>query len=313
MIRRESPTVSTERGGDEETPEASTPQEDPVKSATAEVSTANPAPSAQKLSLPSLKTASAGTAPDQAQANASGTSAGETAHQPSSDSSGSEPLMLPSHEAVAFQALNLQERFWTRLNDLAVTIQAEAQQAGQDIFDADPALAAEPLEDDQPAFIPFAGEVVIYEEDTVSQTPPLTQEAATELVERLQREEESEVVTPPVPEVELASTELTAGETVLLTIRVPFHPNRLYIKVWITDPQTRSLTDEPRQITHLAPNGRGQLEGSIQLTVPMGCLEIWLEAIAVDMVTQQESYKATVPCSVNPLGIESSSLDEFEL
>jgi hypothetical protein len=120
-------------------------------------------------------------------------------------------------------------------------------------------------------------------------------------------------VAPPQPDLDLTASELTAGDTVLLTLRVPYHANRLYLKVWITDPQTRSLADEPRQITHLAPDGRGQLEGTIQLTVPMGCLEAWFEAISVDMVTQQESYKTTVIRAVNPPGIAPQPLDEFEL
>ncbi len=224
-----------------------------------------------------------------------------------------ETLMLPSHETMGFQALNLQERFWTRLNDLAITLQQEANQARQEDGEAASARALDQDQDEPPPFVPFAGEVVIYE-DAETPAAELTPEAAVALVNRLQNQEETEVTTPPVPEIEVASTKLVAGETVLLTLRVPYHLNRLYLKVWITDPQTRSLTDEPRQITHLAPNGRGQLEGSIQLTVPMGCLEVWLEAISVDMVTQQESYKASVTCSVNPLGEDfSDSLDEFEL
>jgi hypothetical protein len=166
-------------------------------------------------------------------------------------------------------------------------------------------------------FIPFAGEVVIYE-DPDPPVEEITPEAAVALVDRLQVEDDPELLNPPVPEIDLGTTELTAKETVLLTLRVPYHANRMYLKVWITDPQTRSLTDEPRQITHLAPNGHGQLEGSVQLTVPMGCLEVLIEAISVDMVTQQESYKASVSCSVNPLGADSSdtdsaALDDFDL
>lgn len=220
--------------------------------------------------------------------------------------------MLPSHEAMAFKALNLQERFWTRLNDLAITIQQEAQQVKAAPSDPQTDAPPEAPETEQPVFIPFEGEVVIYEEVEPS-LGEFTPDTAAALVDRLQQGEEVEIPTPPVPEIEIASTELTAGEPLLLTLKVPFHPNRLYLKVWITDPQTRSLTDEPRQLTHLMPNGRGQLEGAVQLTVPMGCLEIWLEAISVDMVTQQESYKTSVACAVSPPDIETASLDEFEL
>jgi hypothetical protein len=98
-----------------------------------------------------------------------------------------------------------------------------------------------------------------------------------------------------------------------VTLRVPFHPNRLYLKVWITDPQTRTLADEPRQVLNLLPNGQGQLEGNLQLTAPFGCLEAWFEAISVDMITQQESYKASVSRAIAPAGLSPTSLDEFQI
>ena len=295
-------------------PETSTAEAAAAHSPAA-VSPANPtqpAP-ARGLNLPPLKPAAANRADTAEHGGNPGRSAiASDADETTESPQKAEPLMLPSHETVAFQALNLQERFWTRLNDLAVIIQEEAQQARQEDFEIQSAALEEGEVEPLP-FIPFEGEVVIYE-DLESSAAELTPEAATALIDRLQNQEEAEPITPPVPEIEVPATELTAGETVLLTLRVPYHLNRLYLKVWITDPQTRSLTDEPRQITHLAPNGRGQLEGAIQLTVPMGCLEVWLEAISVDMVTQQESYKASVSCSVNPPGNDSSSrLDEFEL
>ncbi|HEY9762602.1 MAG TPA: hypothetical protein V6D07_08760, partial [Trichocoleus sp.] len=121
------------------------------------------------------------------------------------------------------------------------------------------------------------------------------------------------ILIPPTPLLELPEGELTAGERVSVTLRVPFHPNRLYLKIWITDPQTRTLADEPRQVTHLIPDGHGNLEGALQLTVPFGCLEAWFEAISVDMVTQQESYKAITSRSVIPEEVVSPGLDEFEL
>lgn len=279
-----------------------------------------PSPADEPVSVP--KTAPSGltlpplnTQPPQAESvpeSSTAAEGGQGSENVTGQSTGTEPPMLPSHEVMAFKALNLQERFWSRLNDLAVTIQEESQSARESDVEAYPPTTADEVDSDEPVFIPFEGEVVIYE-DPGAADRALSPEQATTLVNRLQQDEEVEPVTPPVPDIEIGSTDLVAGDTILLTLRVPYHPNRLYLRVWITDPQTRSLTDEPRQITHLAPNGLGQLEGSMQLTVPMGCLEVRLEAIAVDMVTQQESYKASIPCSVNPLGAEASDLDEFEL
>jgi hypothetical protein len=215
---------------------------------------------------------------------------------------------------MGFKELNLQDRFWNRLNELAVTLQQEAaENRAAALAEAD---AADRVEDDlggeveaTPEFIPFAGEVVIYEDED----PTLRDlETAPTVVPIPDGEATVEVVTPPVPTLVLPEGDLTAGEPVLVTLRVPFHPNRLYLKVWITDPQTRTLADEPRQLMNLLPNGQGQLEGSLQLTAPLGCLEAWFEAIAIDMVTQQESYKASVSRSITPAGLSSSSLDEFQ-
>ena len=216
---------------------------------------------------------------------------------------------LISHEAMGFRDLNLQDRFWNRLNDLAVGLQQEAlenrAQAGPAPTTA-PGEQQEAEAEAEPGFIPFAGEVVIYADED----PTLRDMAPPVAVPPPEAETLPEVVTPPMPNLELPEGDLTAGEPVVATLRVPFHLNRLYIKVWITDPQTRTLADEPRQLLNLLPNGQGQLEGSLQLTVPLGCLEAWFEAIAIDMVTQQESYKTSVSRAITPAGLPPSALDD---
>lgn len=203
--------------------------------------------------------------------------------------------LLPSHESAGFRDLKLEDRFWSRLNDMAVTLQQEARQ--RQSAAAPPSVSDSPRrsEDGETVIPAFAGEVVIYEDEDETLGSPSPDSLAPVA--------EEDIVGPPEPELEVPSGELIAGDSVLLTLRVPFHANRLYLKVWITDLQTRSLVDEPRQIMHLIPNGRGQLEGSLQLTVPQGCLEAQFEAIAVDMITQQESYKATVSRTIVPPGL----------
>ncbi|MBD2109417.1 hypothetical protein [Nodosilinea sp. FACHB-13] len=213
---------------------------------------------------------------------------------------------LISHEAMGFKDLKLQDRFWNRLNELAVNLQQEAIEQRHEV-------AAAPVETpvetsfEPPPFVPFAGEVVIYEDED-----PTLRDLAAAAVPAPEAEP-PETVTPPMPTLELPEGDLTAGEPVVVTLRVPFHPNRLYLKVWITDPQTRTLADEPRQLLNLLPNGQGQLEGNLQLTAPFGCLEAWFEAISVDMVTQQESYKASVSRVIAPAGLPPISLDEFQI
>ncbi|MFH7244936.1 MAG: hypothetical protein ACHWZW_19040 [Spirulina sp.] len=222
--------------------------------------------------------------------------------------------LLPSHEAAGFRDLKLQDRFWSRLNEMAVSIQQESIQR-RSTQDTNVHRAATNATDDALAASaepePFAGEVVIYEDEdeTLANRVSPTVAGASAGSDG----ETEEPIAPPVPEVEVPSGDLVAGEPVLVTLRVPFHPNRLYLKVWITDPQTRSLVDEPRQVMNLRPNGHGQLEGTLQMTAPLGCLEAEFEAIAVDMITQQESYKATVSRSIVPAGLDDSSLEEFDL
>lgn len=215
--------------------------------------------------------------------------------------------LLPSHEVAGFRQLNLQNRFWTRLNEMAVTVQQEATQQRQ----ASPSAPAQPPEGDAPAAAvvepePFAGEVVIYEDEDET----LGGQAA--VAEAVKDAAPEEPLSPPMPDLEVPSGELVAGEAIVLTLRVPFHPNRLYFRVWMVDPQTRSLVDEPRQVMNLRPNGHGQMEGTVQVTVPMGCLEAEFEAIAVDMVTQQESYKATVSRAIVPEGVSPAALDDLD-
>ncbi|HEY9736974.1 MAG TPA: hypothetical protein V6D06_11845 [Trichocoleus sp.] len=230
----------------------------------------------------------------------------------------------PSPIDNEFRTLNLQERFWSRLNTLAV----EAHEAAVSRQAAAPATEFAPPDDpwvegadavglDDPEALgqsppaPFAGEVVIY--DDPDPVPPRgTVQAAPEADPAIVSADD-EILSPPTPMLELPEGELLAGEKVSVRLRLPIHPNRVYLKVWITDPQTRTLADEPRQLTHLTPDGRGNLEGTLQLVVPQGCLEAWFEAIAVDMVTQQESYKASVSRAVVPPEVSSTSLDEFEL
>ncbi|MGB3136435.1 MAG: hypothetical protein WBB18_06485 [Nodosilinea sp.] len=228
------------------------------------------------------------------------------------DQSQAERPQLLSHEAMGFKDLKLQDRFWTRLNELAANLQREAADNRTQAVTEAEATAVDNSDrtESSPKFVPFAGEVVVYEDED----PVLAAVSARSAAEPgFDPETAPETVTPPAPTLVLPDGELVAGEPVLITLRVPFHPNRLYLKIWVTDPQTRSLADEPRQIMNLMPNGQGQLEGVLQLTVPLGCLEAWFEAISIDMVTQQESYKASVCRPITLPGLTSSGLDEFQI
>lgn len=115
----------------------------------------------------------------------------------------------------------------------------------------------------------------------------------------------------PTPELGAPVGELTAGKPITVQVKLPNILPRIYVKLWVQDRQTRSLLDGPRWLVDFAPNGRGDLEAFTQLTVPLGCMEIQFEAIAVEMQTQRESHKVTINRAVIPSDLPSLSLDEF--
>lgn len=226
---------------------------------------------------------------------------------------------LPSPVDAEFRALNLQDRFWNRLNTLAVENYESAVERKAELDAAgvviDPDLDPEPQSPANPEAAasppsPFAGEVVIYDEDPDA---PDTVEEAEAGEDPLLATEPEDLISPPTPMLEVPDGELIAGESVAITLRVPYHLNRTFLKIWITDPQTRTVVEEPRQIMNLSPDGRGNMAAEVRLTVPQGCLDAWFEAISVDMVTSQESYKTIVRRSVVPPDIGPASLEDFDI
>ncbi|QQE65637.1 hypothetical protein GFS31_23250 [Leptolyngbya sp. BL0902] len=287
-------------------PEAPTSPVDPVLPA---LST-EPAPSAQTTKEPPAPS-SPEPPPSASEGTRSALRLPPLPHPPSPSAPPPTPSvpLLMSHEVAGFRDLNLQERFWSRLNEMAVSIQQEAQDRRPEPDTESPRPTEDAAAIPAPPE-PFAGEVVIYEDEDET-LGPLTTPAAQVISPVPPTSDEP--LAPPQPDLGLPSGDLIAGDPILVTLRVPFHPNRLYLKVWISDPQTRSLVDEPRQVMNLRPNGHNQLEGSLQMTVPLGCLEAEFEAIAVDMMTQQESYKTTVSRAIIPAGLAPPIQDDFDV
>ncbi len=119
-----------------------------------------------------------------------------------------------------------------------------------------------------------------------------------------------------LPEVELPVIsvpvgDLIAGGTVTITVRIRPSVYKPFIKLWMIDRQSRTLVGEPQLLTSLRPDTLGYLETSASLQVPMGCLDVQIAAIAVDMATQQESNKAIVNRHVVPVNQPSGSLRNF--
>ncbi|MBH8561489.1 hypothetical protein I8748_04735 [Nostoc sp. CENA67] len=115
----------------------------------------------------------------------------------------------------------------------------------------------------------------------------------------------------PIPQLHVPDSELIAGESVRVRVELPEISSQVAIKLWIEDCQTRGLLDGPHLLKDLLPNPSGGWEAMTQLKIPFGCLEIRLEAIALDMATQQESHKVTTVRTVIPPDLPNLQLDEL--
>jgi|GEM_PF-832267 len=111
------------------------------------------------------------------------------------------------------------------------------------------------------------------------------------------------------PQLIVPQGELTAGKSVVVSILLPETLAKTYVKLWLHDRQTRSLLDGPHWLIDFTPDGAGNLEARKSLTVPFGCLELQIEAIAVEMHTQRESHKVTLDRTVIPEDMPTMALD----
>jgi hypothetical protein len=224
----------------------------------------------------------------------------------------------------AFQALDLNNRFWSRLNSLAQdqewsqwikranvnpmpeipfnTATNVVRRSEEDSQNLAPSMSPEVIHppeeleeivvDDEPlespsAFFPKrkAGK------GTKPETPAINQPIPYVLPP------EQPV---PDPEVEILTSDIIAGRLVKVRVRLRDGLPRIYVKVWLFDRQTRSVVDGPRWLTEFSPNGFDQIETTVDLEIPYSSLEVLFEAIAIEMQTQRESNKITIERSVNP-------------
>ncbi|MEH2239812.1 MAG: hypothetical protein V7K30_27020, partial [Nostoc sp.] len=115
----------------------------------------------------------------------------------------------------------------------------------------------------------------------------------------------------PIPQLHVPDGELIAGKFIIVRVVLPEVPPQVVVKLWVEDYQTRWLLDGPHLLTNLLPNALGGLEVMTQLNIPLGCLEIRLEAIALDLTTLQESHKVTIVRTVIPPDLPILQLDEL--
>ncbi|HEY9629901.1 MAG TPA: hypothetical protein V6C84_21565 [Coleofasciculaceae cyanobacterium] len=251
------------------------------------------------------------------------------------------PSELPqTPEDSAFRALNLRERFLERLQALAsdseladwltamtpiesdgsvsesgalVSRRADQRNSGQRNPDhaigLDADLAAQEIVVDEPFFM--GDRQPSSDRSSEQQVAPLSQTGFSEPVSG--QSAAATLTEEPVatPELDVPTGELISGQTVNIVVKIPNTYGRIYVKLWSHDRQSRTLLDGPHWLMDFNPDGFGNLVSKTQLMVPFGCVEVQLEAIAIDMTTQIESNKVSVIRSVIPPSLTALSMDEL--
>ncbi|MGD1906531.1 MAG: hypothetical protein ACFB0C_11120 [Leptolyngbyaceae cyanobacterium] len=210
------------------------------------------------------------------------------------------PSLVPDAQ---FTDLNLKDRFWGRLSALAHEGQSAAAELKRQMEAAgvesepnsDPTLPELDVPESEPVLPTMtvaapSHEVVVYDDVPVPAPVDRSDQDRSDADEA----QPVETLIVPVPQVNLPNIPLVAGSPLTLTVSLSSFPHRLAVKFWMTDIQNRSLVEKPRWLMNWTPTGQGQLEALLHLQVPMGCLEVRFEAIAIDLATQEESHKATL-------------------
>ncbi|RAM53342.1 MAG: hypothetical protein C6Y22_01455 [Hapalosiphonaceae cyanobacterium JJU2] len=127
----------------------------------------------------------------------------------------------------------------------------------------------------------------------------------------LQQEEENSVaIAPtiieplPTPQLYVPEGELISGKFVKVRVQLDCVHSNVAIKLWVKDCQTRCILDGPCLLTSFLPTASG-LEVIDQIYIPLGCLEVRIEAIALDTTNQNESQKVTVLRNVIPEDLQT--------
>ncbi|HEY9698456.1 MAG TPA: hypothetical protein V6D10_14425 [Trichocoleus sp.] len=224
----------------------------------------------------------------------------------------------------AFRSLNLQQRFWSRLQSLATdkSFSAPANLAANEATSSleIPASPAESTKPNYRSLRPIGQDAALVEQEFVvdddwEQTPPRQKQAPS--VAALSAQIPPGMAFPadeplPIPTLEVAAAELIAGRTVSVTVKLPDLMPKLWVKLWLADRQNRTLLDGPRWLMDFLPDGFNYLVAATELVIPYGCLEVQIEAIVVEMTTQRESDKVTVARTVVPPQLSTASLDDLD-
>ncbi|MDQ2100810.1 MAG: hypothetical protein QQW96_24585 [Tychonema bourrellyi B0820] len=229
----------------------------------------------------------------------------------------------PAPTKQAFQTLNVENRFWSRLSSFVSKGESPewlnntslsptpkvAENTREEIVGVEESIPTPPpvVANESPIPEPKsnsweAREFVIFDEPA-PQAPKNLGEKKTRVVEAEVTPLTSYVLgqdeVVPMPVIE-PPREIVAGKLVKVRVQLPELMPRIFVKIWVYDRQTYVILDGPRWITEFAANGLGNVQAMAELEIPYGCMEIEFEAIAVEMQTQRESDKITVHRQVLP-------------
>ncbi len=216
-------------------------------------------------------------------------------------------------QAGELRSLNLEARFLDRLNAFAEedaafsrqsAAEAEAELAAEAELEAEARLSDpddeeqldHPLTDSSTDFPTWPGiptEVVVDDE-------PIAPSALSWLQPPIETIGIPDDMPIPEPELAIARHELIAGQRLEVELRVAAEPTRLCAKIWLTDCQTRTLLMEPMLVTDFIHGFDEVLETCVDMNVPLGCMELQVEAIAIEPISQRESRKVVLRRSVLP-------------
>ncbi|WP_017719270.1 hypothetical protein [Kamptonema formosum] len=208
------------------------------------------------------------------------------------------PKTPPPPVDTAFQSLQVQNRFLSKLNamakdeDLAEWLKIESQQEEEQrsLAKSQEVPAPKTVADWE------AQEVVVYDEPVLTPQPP-EETPPPDIPPPLLLPANEQV---PVPVLQVPEGELISGRKVKVAVRLPELQPRIYVKIWVQDRQARLLLEGPLWLTEFYLNLWGDKEATIDFVVPHGTLEVQFEAIAMEMHTGRESRKVSVSRRVMP-------------
>lgn len=117
----------------------------------------------------------------------------------------------------------------------------------------------------------------------------------------------------PTPCLEVPPGDWVAGDQVKIGVKLTPGDSLLRVKLWMSDRQTRTLLQDPQWMVDFDRDAFGNLTAITEWVVPFGCMEVWIEAIATEVLTGRESRKVTVSRTILPSDLLDITLEELDM